>query len=117
MNKTGILIIVLVVAALAVMAWPKGFSEKAAVSDEFARCLTDLGVVMYGLDSCPHCQNEKKAFGNAFKYVTYVECRKEPKLCEKAGVEAVPLWVLPDGKRLVGEQGVEKLSQETGCAL
>lgn len=28
-----------------------------------------------------------------------------------------PTWIFQDGKKLVGEQGLRKLSQESGCAL
>ena len=85
--------------------------------DDFARCLKDKGIIMYGADWCPHCQNEKAAFGNSFKYVNYVECPADPKRCQAAGINGYPTWVFPDGKRLEGEQGLDKLSKESGCAL
>ncbi len=78
---------------------------------------------MYGTYNCPHCLNEKKAFGSSFQYVLYVECTQEPDKCVKAGVTEVPTWIFPNGlsaqagKKLVGEQGLEKLSQESGCPL
>lgn len=95
------------------------FSGKKAEGqyDEFAQCLTDKGVVMYGADWCPHCQNEKKAFGSSFEQVKYVECPDNPQLCLEKGIERYPTWMMHDGRKLVGEQGPEKLSRESGCPL
>lgn len=85
--------------------------------DVFAKCLKEEGVTMYGADWCPHCQNEKNAFGDSFKFVPYVECPDNPKLCIEKGINGYPTWILRDGKRLEGEQGIEKLSKESGCPL
>ena len=68
----------------------------------FAQCLADKGITMYGASWCPHCQNEKKAFGDAFRYVPYVECPDNPNVCLNKGVEAYPTWIFPDGRKLVG---------------
>jgi len=92
--------------------------------DEFAQCLAEKGIAMYGADWCPHCQNEKKAFGDSFRLVPYVECPDDPQKCLAAGINGYPTWVFsaspaggPNGKKLEGEQGLEKLSQESGCIL
>lgn len=89
----------------------------AAKYDAFAQCLAGKKVTMYGAASCSHCQNEKKAFGSSFKYVSYVECPDEPQRCVAAGIEGFPTWILGDGKKLAGEQGLQMLSAESGCAL
>ncbi len=91
--------------------------ERRGDFDAFARCLTEKGATMYGADWCPHCQNEKNAFGDSFRLVPYVECPDEPKLCLEKGIEGYPTWILGNGKQLVGEQGMEKLSEESGCPL
>ena len=83
----------------------------------FAQCLTAKGAIMYGAAWCPHCQREKKGFGEAFKYVSYVECPDNPKLCTEKGISGYPTWILGDGTKLEGEQGVEKLSTVTGCVI
>ena len=38
-------------------------SEQANALNAFAQCLSEKAVTMYGADWCPHCQNEKNAFG------------------------------------------------------
>ena len=85
--------------------------------DEFAQCLAEKQITMYGAEWCPHCQNEKKAFGSSFKYIPYVECPDDPKKCIAAGINGYPTWIFPDSKKLEGEQGLNELSQESGCAL
>ena len=30
---------------------------------------------MYGTEWCPHCQDQKRAFGTSFKYVQYINAR------------------------------------------
>ena len=85
--------------------------------DAFAQCLAEKNITMYGAEWCPHCQNEKKAFGDSFKFVLYVECTDDPQKCLTAGINGYPTWIFPDGKKLEGEQGLNKLSQQSGCAL
>ncbi len=119
-NKTAIIVSVLFLAALLLLLWGAGFFSASVPSgkyDAFAQCLTSKGATMYGAYWCPHCQNEKKAFGDSFKYVSYVECTQEVAKCQAAGVEGFPTWTFADGKRLVGEQGLQTLASESGCTL
>lgn len=118
MNKK--LLLVAVIAAVGFIAI-LGFypANEALVSplDEFAQCLTSNGATMYGNYNCLHCQNEKKTFGDSFKYISYVECTVDSKECVSKRINTVPTWIFTDGRRLVGEQGLEVLSRESGCAL
>lgn len=118
MNKSSLLTtgVLVAVAIIAVVAFSRS-SQPAQALDGFARCLTQKGAVMYGASWCSHCQNEKRAFGDAFKYVAYVECTEDPKVCTDAGVRGYPTWKFPDGRKLEGEQGISGLSQATGCAV
>ncbi len=85
--------------------------------DEFARCLAQKSATMYGAYWCSVCKEEKKAFGISFRLVPYVECTAEPKKCLDAGIKGYPTWIFPDGRKFEGIQGVERLSQESGCPL
>ncbi|OHA11625.1 MAG: hypothetical protein A3I44_03025 [Candidatus Sungbacteria bacterium RIFCSPLOWO2_02_FULL_51_17] len=85
--------------------------------DAFAQCLAEKNITVYGAEWCPHCQNEKKAFGDSFRFVPYVECPDNPQKCLAAGINGYPTWIFPGGKKLESEQGLEKLSRESGCAL
>jgi hypothetical protein len=120
MNKKTIIIIGLIILAIIFVVfyfYSKPAPTASAKYDDFAKCLASKNITMYGAAWCSHCQNEKKAFEGSFKYVPYVECPDDPKKCLDKNVNAYPTWIFPDGKKLVGEQGLEKLSQESGCPL
>jgi hypothetical protein len=111
----SILVLFLIVAALAFSFGKKNTTGKNY--DEFAQCLATRGVTMYGASWCSHCQNQKLQFGDAFRFVNYVECTKEIKLCTDKNIQGFPTWDFNGGERLVGEQSLEKLSAQSGCPL
>lgn len=84
--------------------------------DQFAQCLTDKGVKMYGSNTCPHCNEQKKSFKGSFDLITYVECNQNPTACQEAAIDAYPTWEI-DGKRTEGRKSLSELSELTGCAL
>ena len=107
-----------IIAAVIFGIWYLAKSSQPTTNlDAFAKCLAEKKITMYGAAWCPHCQSEKKAFGKSFKYVPYVECPEETQLCLDKGIRGYPTWILPDGKQLIGEQGLQKLSEESGCPL
>lgn len=89
----------------------------SSVMDNFAKCLTDKGVKMYGADWCPHCQNQKKAFGASFKFIDYTRCELDgnKQKCESAGIKGYPTWVFLAGEKIEGEASFEDLSDKSGC--
>lgn len=117
--KKSIVIITVIVIVIAVgwLVFGRGGKKEAHALDGFARCLTKKGFTMYGAYWCPHCQNEKAAFGDSFRYVQYVECTKEPHRCVAAKISGYPTWITADGRRLEGEQGIEKLAEMSNCSL
>lgn len=110
-----ILFIVILAVAFVFVFWPA--EQVAGRYDDFAKCLTERGATMYGAYWCPHCQNEKKAFGDSFRFVNYVECTKETNLCLAEKINGYPTWIFGDGRRFEGEMGLEKLSEASGCEL
>ncbi|MBA4336610.1 hypothetical protein C0416_02435 [bacterium] len=87
---------------------------------KIAKCLTEKGVKMYGAVWCSHCSNQKKAFGDAFQYINYIECDantnlETAKICVEEGIEGVPAWDLPDGSRKAGETSPTELAELAGC--
>ncbi|MDP2598312.1 MAG: hypothetical protein Q8P49_00605 [Candidatus Liptonbacteria bacterium] len=123
---------ILIAAVAAILSlFPKSGPNSGL--DAFAKCLASKNVTMYGADWCQHCENEKRRFGESFQFVPYVECPKEPGRCLAAGVKVYPTWIFSDpsasfpqsdsgqagqvGKKLEGDQDLEKLSAESGCAL
>jgi len=119
MNTKILILAIVVVTLFGAVYWFYSIKSQPVIGkyDDFAKCLASKNITMYGAAWCAHCQNEKKAFGDSFKYVPYVECPDEPQKCLNEGVTGYPTWVFPDSKKLVGEQGIEKLSQESGCPL
>ncbi|HBM45698.1 MAG: Vitamin K epoxide reductase [Parcubacteria group bacterium GW2011_GWF2_38_76] len=123
MNKLNqifwVFVFVVVVLSFAWVAFVFAIKPQVKYSnlDEFAKCLTDKGATMYGAAWCPHCLDEKSSFGSSFKYVNYVECPDNISLCTEKGIMGYPSWISAEGKILEGKQGLEKLSEITGCEL
>lgn len=92
--------------------WPANKSEL----DKFASCLTDSGATLYGLPTCPHCQEQKELFKDSFKYIDYIDCSKQQAKCSSENIGSVPAWDI-DGERTVGVQTLEELAEKTGCEL
>lgn len=115
-----------VVLATAVLATILGFSIYISPAegkyDEFAKCLSDQGVKMYGAFWCPHCQEQKRMFGSSQKYLNYVECSTpdengQTDICKNNMITSYPTWEMSDGTRLNGSQSFEKLADLSGCKL
>ena len=66
-------IALIIVFAIIYFAVPKVSSGEY---NTFAKCLTEKGLVMYGTDWCPHCQNQKALLGDSFDYITSRACSK-----------------------------------------
>ncbi len=85
--------------------------------EEFAKCVTDRGAVMYGAAWCPHCQSQKQKFGESFENIKYVECPEQAQLCIEKKIEGYPTWEFSDGSRVEGEMSLEKIAEKTSCQL
>ncbi|PIU20848.1 MAG: hypothetical protein COT15_05120 [Candidatus Diapherotrites archaeon CG08_land_8_20_14_0_20_34_12] len=116
----AIIVLVLIsIAGLVVMNMltPKASNEKIA---DFAKCLTSKGAKMYGTFWCSHCKSQKELFGDAFQYITYVECDlgggKTAQECIENNIDGYPRWII-NGKQYAGEQTFQELAQASGCEL
>lgn len=114
--SVGVLVLVMVAVVIILVLTNVPTKANAAI-DTFAKCLASKNVVMYGAYWCPHCQNEKRAFGSSFQYVPNVECTQEIAKCKAMGIDGYPTWIFSDGRRIEGELGLYRLSQESGCPL
>ncbi|MBI5389661.1 hypothetical protein HZB01_04765 [Candidatus Woesearchaeota archaeon] len=116
--NTKTIIILCSIALLVIIA-----GCKTRVSDDaFAQCLSDKGVKMYGAFWCPHCLNQKEAFGSAWQYANYIECSLpdqsgQTEFCIQQNIKGYPTWEFADGNRVSGEVPLEKLAVITGCPL
>jgi len=123
-NTKRILMTVGFIAAVAGLIWVMWYFSQPKRPDfdvtSFAQCLAEKKVTMYGAYWCSHCKNQKALFGDAFRYVPYVECTENEKLCIEKGVEGYPTWIVPTEngeQKLPGEQSFEGLSEASGCKL
>jgi len=78
--------------------------------DDFAKCLTEKGMVIYGADGCQYTQEQRAMFGKSFKFVNYKDFSKGP------DIKVTPTWVL-NGEKYEKTQSFERLSEITGCPL
>ena len=100
--------------------WYLGKMRGRQKVDRFAQCLTDKGTVMYGLYWCPHCEEQKEAFGSSFRNVRYVECgtpdHHEQAQCIAEGLKDFPTWSFANGERVAGGMSFQELAAKTGCS-
>jgi hypothetical protein len=123
MNKQEQIIVGAIVAVVIILIF--GFfmtrSASAPISstkyDDFAKCLASKDLTLYGAVWCSHCQDQKKLFGDSFKYAKYVECPDNIKLCTDKGVNGYPTWIDASGKKYEGLQSMEKLAEISKCEL
>lgn len=80
-------------------------SQKPGNWDDFAKCLTEKGAVMYGEDWCQYTNGQKQMFGKSFKYINYEV---------KEDLNLRPTWVI-DGQEYERVQSFERLAELTGC--
>jgi hypothetical protein len=121
-NSSYLLYIGAVVIVVLLIAFAANQERQPAIYDDFAQCLTDQGVSMYGAWWCPHCENQKRELGDSFDFITYTECslpgsRAMSQECRSAGIEGYPTWEFADGSRASGEQSLQALSEKSGCDL
>ncbi|MDO8579478.1 MAG: protein disulfide isomerase family protein [bacterium] len=125
MKKTSITASVIIIIGIFVTIFI--FAKKSTTEDvenstsknlaTFAQCLASKNITMYGAQWCSHCQREKALFGEAFKYVPYIECPENEKLCLDAGINGYPTWIDGSGTKYEGEQGLDGLAKISGCPL
>lgn len=95
---------------------------------EFAQCLTDEGCVMFGSAKCQYCAKTREAFGDAFEYVTEIECLpteegNDAERCIEEQIEKTPTWAKEDVNGNIidqlepGYKSLEELSEWSGCPL
>lgn len=82
--------------------------------EDFAKCLNEKGLIMYGVDTCEFCLAQKKMFGSAFEKINYINCYFDKDKCATEGVTGYPLWVIGE-RRVSGIQKFTNLAALTGC--
>ncbi len=82
---------------------------------QLARHLSGMGAQMFGAYWCPHCIDQKEAFGKeAFGAIDYVECDSKGKnqraeLCKAQKIKGFPTWKI-EGQFYEGKKDLQKLA-------
>ena len=104
---TSSVIVVLIAAGI-------GFSfvnsSKPGPLDDFAKCLTQKGAVMYGASFCKYTSAQKGMFGNSMKFIDYRD------FTEDSNIRITPTWKI-NGEYYQNAQSFDKLASITGCAI
>ena len=115
-------IVIAVIVIIAGVSYYLAFKpETQGNYDEFAKCLTENNVTMFGAYWCPHCKDQKKLFGNSWQYVNYVECSLPnaagtTEECIKEGIDGYPTWEI-NSTKVGGLLTLQQLSDRTNCTL
>ena len=108
---TGALVVIALIGFLVFKS-----STSPGKYDDFAKCLTEKGAVMYGTEWCKYCKQQKELFGKSFKYVNYKDCDANKAECNAAGVNSYPQWLI-NGTKYKGLQQLDSLADYSGCRL
>lgn len=102
---------VIAILVLSIGAYSVYSANKPGPYDNFAKCLTEKGAVMYGaMGWCKYTQAQKGMFGKSFQYINYHEFQDLP------GIKKTPTWVINE-KWHENVQSFEQLSAATGCKI
>ena len=112
-KKYFIFVSIILIVVLSIFSI-SSYLKKPGDYDEFAKCLTDSGVIVYGNDFCTYTAQQLNFFGKSKDYLNYVRCVDDEKLCDDKGIEVTPTWEI-DGKMYDQVQNFEVLSTLTGC--
>lgn len=94
-------------------------SENSSL-ENFAQCLTQKGIKLYGSSRDALSQEQRAMFGKAINYLTYIECI-EPESkellfeCQVEGIKTFPTWEFTSKERKSGVFSLEELKELSGC--
>ena len=110
MNKKMVVVGIVIVALIILYFSTRPSGENGLNAEAIAKALTAKGAVMYGLETCSHCKEQKALFGESFRYVNYVSCDENQLECIKLGITGVPAWII-NNKTYQGVQSLEDLKK------
>ncbi len=85
-------------------------SKKPGYYDDFAKCLSGKGAVMYGAPFCQYSQAQKNMFGKSFKFINYKD------FSENSNVKITPTWEI-NGDLIERVQSLDRLAELTECSI
>lgn len=113
-NKKKIILISIISVILALVIGGIAFSYINSIRpgplDDFAKCLTEKGAVMYGASFCKYTAGQKAMFGNSMRFINYKD------FSENSDVSTTPTWFV-NGQKYEKAQSFDRLAAITGCKL
>jgi len=109
-NKKFIVISILFVLIVAGVGYSFVQSNKPGILDDFAKCLSDKGAIMYGATFCQYSHAQKGMFGSSSKYLDIRD------FTEDNNVRKTPTWLIT-GNYYENVQSFDRLAVLTGCEL
>jgi len=85
-------------------------SNKPGILDDFAKCLTEKGAVMYGATFCQYSHAQKGMFGSSSQFLEIKDFTKDE------NVKKTPTWLIT-GNYYENVQSLDRLASLTGCTL
>jgi len=105
-------IIILVFASFIVYSFV--IKNNGISPERVAQCLSDKGAKLYTSQYCPHCQEQKKMFGDALSKLDIAECSTQIEECQNAGITAYPTWII-NGRKFLGTKDMNTLYDLSDC--
>ncbi|MDX1917607.1 MAG: hypothetical protein SFT81_00485 [Candidatus Caenarcaniphilales bacterium] len=97
-----------------------GVAEDPRAVEALAKCLRATRATMYGTSKCGHCLAQKEMFGEYFKYIRFVDCRRDKASsdeCYKSKVGKFPQWnFTTTDKVIVREADLDTIAMTSGCS-
>ena len=117
MKKQNIIALIVVIVLIGVFALNilLGGQEEIA-SDSFAQCLAEKGAKMYGTEWCSHCNDQKEMFGEAFRFIDFIDCDADRSICNAEKITGYPTWQI-NGQNFQGTKSLKALSELSSCEL
>ena len=92
------------------------YEKRPGEYNDFAKCLTEKGAIIYGNDYCQYTNIQLNFFGKSKEYLNYIKCADNERLCNEKGVKTTPTWEINE-KMYEQVQTFETLSSITGCKI
>ena len=108
----GAIILTVILIALSINTQIK----KPGQYDDFAKCLTEKGAIIYGNDYCSYTVKQLNFFGKSQKHLNYIKCTENEQLCNEKNIKTTPTWEIT-GDMHSGVQTFEALSAYSGCGV
>ena len=83
---------------------------KPAPLDDFAKCLSEKGAIMYGATACQYTHAQQGMFGNSMRFIDSRD------FTEDSNIKITPTWLI-NGKYYENVQTFNRLAQLTDCKI